>query len=53
MTGTRSDNQQRRVPLSLLQALAGVQVYEGDQGCQPGKNNTSITAKRAVRVLDV
>jgi hypothetical protein len=53
MKGTRGVSQQRIIPLSLLQGLAGVQVYEGDQGCQPGKNNTSITAKRAVRVLDV
>jgi hypothetical protein len=53
MKGTRGDSQQRRVPLSLLQELAGVQVYEGDQGCQPGKNHTSITATRAARVLDV
>jgi hypothetical protein len=53
MKGTRVDSQQRRIYFTLLQGLAGVQVYEGDQGCQPGKNNTSITATSAAMVLDV
>jgi hypothetical protein len=32
MKGTRGTSQQRRIPLSLLQGLPGVHVYEGDQG---------------------
>jgi hypothetical protein len=49
MKGTRGVSQERIIPLSLLQGLPGVQVYEGDEGYQPAETNTSITATRAAR----
>jgi hypothetical protein len=49
MKGTRGDSQQREIPITLVQWLPGVQVYEKDQGCQPAEKKTSITATRAAR----
>jgi hypothetical protein len=49
MTGTRGDSQQRRIPVTMLQGLPGVQVYDGDQGRQPAEENTCHNATRAAR----
>jgi hypothetical protein len=49
MTGTRGTSQQRRIPLSLLQGLPELQVYEGDQERQPAEENIFDTNTRAAR----